>query len=369
MSYGGKMESKGKEKILYVVEAMGGGVFTYIVDLANRMCAYYEVYIAYGVRQQTPEDFLDYFDKRVHMIKVESFVRSINPKKDLAAIKEIKGIYKEIQPKIVHLHSSKAGVVGRLSISGRKARLFYTPHGYSFLMKNSNFLKRFIYIAIEKVLTLKKCRIIACSPGEYRETIKYLTKNADFIYNGIDLSKYAKNPPKEPPKTRWHQFTVYTVGRICVQKNPKQFNEIAKRLPDVRFIWIGDGELRDELTSENIGITGWTDKDTVMEISRSGDLFLLPSLWEGLPISLLEAMYNRKPCVVSNVIGNADVIQNGITGHICDTVDDFVKAIREIMEHRDEACIENAYELVRNRYNADTMCRRYIKVYNGEEAG
>ena len=55
-----------------------------------------------------------------------------------------------------------------------------------------------------------------------------------------------------------HPFTVYTLGRICYQKNPTLFNEIAEALPDVKFIWIGDGELREQLTSKNIEITGWS---------------------------------------------------------------------------------------------------------------
>ena len=78
----------------------------------------------------------------------------------------------------------------------------------------------------------------------------------------------------------------------------------------VKFVWIGDGELRDQLTSENIEITGWADRSTAIRYAVNADVFLLPSRWEGLPISLLESMYMKKACVVSNVIGNRDVIVN-----------------------------------------------------------
>ena len=60
-----------KKKILYIVEAMGGGVFTYIVDLANELVNSYDMYIAYAVRKQTPENYKDYFDKRIHLIEVK----------------------------------------------------------------------------------------------------------------------------------------------------------------------------------------------------------------------------------------------------------------------------------------------------------
>lgn len=58
---------KKKKRILFVVEAMGGGIFTYIVDLANELCKKYDMYIAYGIRRQTPKDYLDYFDPSVHL--------------------------------------------------------------------------------------------------------------------------------------------------------------------------------------------------------------------------------------------------------------------------------------------------------------
>lgn len=67
-----------KKKILYIVEAMGGGVFTYIVDLANELVNKYDMYIAYAVRKQTPKNYKDYFDKRIHLIEVKNFGRAIN---------------------------------------------------------------------------------------------------------------------------------------------------------------------------------------------------------------------------------------------------------------------------------------------------
>ena len=70
-----------KKKILYIVEAMGGGVFTYIVDLANELVNSYDMYIAYAVRKQTPQNYKDYFDKRIHLIEVKNFGRAIDPVK------------------------------------------------------------------------------------------------------------------------------------------------------------------------------------------------------------------------------------------------------------------------------------------------
>lgn len=76
---------------------MGGGVFTYIVDLANELVNKYDMYIAYAVRKQTPKNYKDYFDKRIHLIEVKNFGRAINPTKDIAAFFEVKKIAAEVK--------------------------------------------------------------------------------------------------------------------------------------------------------------------------------------------------------------------------------------------------------------------------------
>ena len=347
-----------KKKILYIVEAMGGGVFTYIVDLANELVNTYDMYIAYAVRRQTPENYKDYFDKRIHLIEVKNFGRAINLAKDIAAFFEVKRIASEIKPDIIHLHSSKAGVIGRMAFNG-KIPMFYTPHGYSFLMENCNSIKRMMYKTIEYVCAKRKCITISCSLGEHQETLK-LTTHAAYVNNGInmkELQEIIDRTEKLP-----HPFTVYTLGRICYQKNPILFNEIAKVLPDVKFVWIGDGELREELTSKNIEITGWVDRSTAIRYAVNADVFLLPSKWEGLPISLLESMYMKKVCVVSNVIGNRDVIHNGKNGFVCHKVEDFVMAIEEC-QGEESALTEQAYQDILKVYNTKVMAKQYSKKY------
>ena len=189
----------------------------------------------------------------------------------------------EIKPDVIHLHSSKAGAIGRVAFNG-KIPMFYTPHGYSFLMENYKPMKR------------------------------------------------------------------------------RMFNQIAESLPDVKFVWIGDGELREQLTSKNIEITGWADRSTAIRYAVNADVFLLPSRWEGLPISLLESMYMKKVCVVSNVIGNRDVIHNEENGFVCTKVEDFVKAIKEC-QSEDGKLVERAYQDILKMYNTKVMAEQYSRKY------
>lgn len=347
-----------KKKILYIVEAMGGGVFTYIVDLANELVNAYDMYIAYAVRKQTPKDYKDYFDKRIHLIEVKNFGRAFDPVKDIASFFEVKKIAAGVKPDVIHLHSSKAGAIGRVAFNG-KIPMFYTPHGYSFLMENYKPIKRRMFKIIESICAKRNCTTISCSVGEHQETLK-LTKRATYVNNGINMTELQEIIDKTEKVE--HPFTVYTLGRICYQKNPALFNEIAKSLPDVRFVWIGDGELREELTSKNIEITGWADRATAIRYAANADVFLLPSRWEGLPISLLESMYMKKVCVVSNVIGNRDVILNGENGYVCMKVGDFVKSIEKCRSEREELT-EQAYQDILKMYNTKVMAEQYSKKY------
>ena len=355
-----------KKKVLHIVEAFGGGVFTILVDLLNGLSQKYEIVVAYSLRTQTPENFKKYFNKNIKFIKIANFTRKIDLKKDIKALKEIRKIVKEEKPDIVHLHSSKAGILGRIGIHDKSIKMFYNPHGFSFLKLDDSKIKRFIYRAIEKGAAIinHKCTIVGCSEGEYEEA-KKLNKNSICINNGINITKLNEETKGlKERKIDYDNLKICTVGRIGYQKNPSMFNEIAKKLPNFQFTWIGDGELRDKLTAHNIIITGWKERKEVLEYLNNNDVFLLTSLWEGLPVSLLEAMYMKKICIVSNVIGNKDVIDN-TNGYVVNELNEYIKSINNIVKEKSKQknIYEKAYSDILNIYNTKIMIEEYIKNY------
>lgn len=113
-----------KKRILMVCEAFGGGVFTYVSQLCNDMVDEFDVYLAYSLRSQTPKNYTDFLDQRVHLIEMENVgVKGLtNLKSDIAAIKELRQIEKDVKPDVIHLHSSVAGGLGRLAYRGRDRR-------------------------------------------------------------------------------------------------------------------------------------------------------------------------------------------------------------------------------------------------------
>lgn len=358
--------NRNRRRILYVAEAMGGGVFTFLVGLCNELVDYYDIYVAYGIRTQTPDDFRKYFDERVHLIRVRNFERSIDPRHDLGAFVELRKIADKVKPDLIHLHSSKAGALGRWAFDGKKLPLFYTPHGYSFLMSNYNATKRLSYKMVEKLSAIRRCTTISCSEGEHKETLS-LTKNARFVNNGINVEEMQRMMDSIGSCEN-DGFIVFTLGRICYQKNPGLFNEIAEKLPDVQFVWIGDGELRDMITAPNVEVTGWMNREEALRRSMASDVFVLTSLWEGLPMSLLESMYMEKLCLVNDVIGSRDVIQTGVNGYVCRNADEFVAAIRGILEDPEKAArmTAQARKDIIEKYNTRVMAEKYREIY--EEA-
>lgn len=354
-----------KKKVLHIVESFGSGVFSFLVDLVNTTDKEFDITIAYGVREETLENFKSYFSDRVTFIKVENFTRSINPVKDIKSFFEIKKIIKKVNPDVIHLHSSKAGFVGRFAANGKKVKMLYNPHGFSFLMKNSSKIKRIIYWLLEKIGSFRKCTVVGCSQGEYEEALK-LTKNAMCINNGINIEKIENEIKNLKPKEiDFNNLKICTSGRIGFQKNPKLFNEIAEKFPNLQFTWIGDGDLRDELKSSNIQITGWKTREEVLKILNENDIFILTSLWEGLPISLLEAMYLKKICIVSNCIGNRDVIKNSQNGFVAENKNEFIKEINEINNKKYDLdkIVKQQIEDIIHEYNIKIMVEKYIKEY------
>ena len=130
------------KKIMMVCEAFGGGVFSYVSQLCNDMVENFEVYLVYSVRPQTPKDYKNFLDKRIKLIELENFGSKI---KIINTIKKLRLIEKEIEPDIIHLHSSIAGAIGRIAFKGKKNTVIYTPHGYAHILMGRNTFKCKMY--------------------------------------------------------------------------------------------------------------------------------------------------------------------------------------------------------------------------------
>lgn len=357
------------KKILMVCEAFGGGVFTYVSQLCNDMVSDFEVYLAYSLRPQTPENYKDFLDKRVHLIEVKNFSAKglTNISNDIKVIKELRAIEKKVQPDVIHLHSSVAGGIGRLAFKGKNNTVVYTPHGYAHILMGDG-AKCKMYGIMESILgKISNAITLTCCESE-DEVAKGLSKRTAYIETGVNLADLSASLDGiEPIKNE--KFTVFTLGRACVQKQPQLFNRIAELVPEARFVWIGNGELENELTAPNMEVTGWKPRKEALAMAKGADAFILCSLGEAIAMSLIENMYIKKLILVSNVMGNKSVIHDGVNGYVCDKAEDYAKRIKAAMKKFPSELPERAYQDVLEIYNTEAMKKKYIKFYNNVIAG
>ena len=354
------------KKILMVCEAFGGGVFTYVSQLCNDMADDFDVYLAFSLRPQTPQNYKDFLDPRVHLVQVKCWEDKpiTNIGNDIRVIKELRKIEEKIKPDIIHLHSSIAGGIGRIAFNGKKVPVLYTPHGYAHILMGPGVKSR-IYKRMEQILGKRDCLTLTCCESE-DEVAKTLCRNTAYIETGVNLKDLSASLDDVEP-IRSEKFTVFSLGRICTQKQPQVFNRIAELVPEARFLWIGDGELKDQLTAPNIEITGWKPRHEALAMAKGADAFVLCSLGEAIAMSLIENMYIKKLCLVSNVMGNKSVIRSSENGYVCRTAEEYAERIREAMNEFPYEITENAYQDVLSIYNTRVMREKYISLYQSME--
>lgn len=359
---------KKKIKIVQFVEAFGGGVYTYVKDLCNFLATHQsdidcEIHLIYSPNRVELDKEL--FHKEIHpevyLYEID-MQRSINLKKDWNVISETRNILKKIKPDIIHLHSAKAGVMGRFACLGLlpTKNVYYSPHGFSFVQQNISKNKVLFFKILEYSMPfLFGGTIVASGDTEY-ETAKKIGKTI-LIRNGVDFEL----PQKQYFPIENQRFTVGTIGRLTPQKNPKAFNEIASKLPHIDFVWIGNGELRQDITSDNIIVTGWVrTREELLQKINTLDLYIQVSLWEGLPIAILEAMAMKKPLLVSNVMGNKDTVDNGYNGFVYNTTEEAIEKIKLFLDKNNRIQMgNNSYTKVFEEYNKSKNFLKLIEVY------
>lgn len=354
-------------KIVHVVECFAGGVFSFLSNLTNELDKE-EYIVIYGInRDNTPSDFREKFPPNTKFIPWKNASRSLNPLKDLKALWELYIILKKINDiDIIHLHSSKAGFLGRIVsfLLGKSKKTIYTPHAISFLRLDVSPKKRKIFIWMEKFASFFGGKIVACSQSEKEAIEEQGIKNVTFINNGIKPLKIEKK------ENISNKITIISVGRLSIQKNPKLFNDIALEFvnnSNIQFIWCGDGELRVELTSPNIKYTGWIERKKLENYLSNADIYLSTSLWEGLPLSVLEAMSIGLPVVLSDCVGNRDLVEdNGFLysrkNEACNILKDLIKNNKKIIFYGDKS-----KKIFLRKFELKLMQKQYYFLYKNNK--
>jgi glycosyltransferase involved in cell wall biosynthesis len=268
--------------------------------------------------------------------------RPIRPWKDLFSLIEIFRYIKANRISIVHTHSSKAGILGRLAAKFAGVRhIIHTVHGWSFNDCQSYLLRK-IFIWLERSMAKFSSRIIVVCRADREKGLKNSIGRAEkysLIHYGINYEDFsagnlrARQGLGVGPRAQ----VITNISCFKPQKAPLDFIKLAaslaKDFPEARFILVGDGQLRPRIEKavsrmgleKKVILVGW--RRDIAQILAATDIFVLNSLWEGMPVCVLEAMLSSLPVVGTATGGIMEIVRDGKTGFLVSSRD--IRQMRE----------------------------------------
>ena len=319
-------------KILYVItKGNWGGAQKYVFDIATHLPqSEFETVVACGQGDILPTKLTE---AKIRVIPLLALGRDVHILQDTLAFFRLIKLYKKERPDVVHLNSSKVGGLGALAarIAGIK-KIVFTVHGFAFNEQRPVWQKKLI--TFMSWLTIVLCTdVIFISKTEYEQACCWLgvRNKAKLIYNGIETPHFLPRTEarttlaeniKEPVALFENKTIIGTVAELTENKGLHVALEAVKDIPNVMYIIIGQGELQAKLKasaitlglSKKVFFTGFI-KDASL-LLKAFDLFLLPSLKEGVPYVLLEAGFAGVPVIATNVGGVGEIVRNKSTGFI-----------------------------------------------------
>lgn len=283
----------------------------------------------------------------INVVVIKELVRSIHPIKDFVAVRKIARLLQEISPDLIHLHSSKAGIVGRIAAKLAGVPAVFTAHGWAFT-EGVSLSRRLIALPLEKVMAYCSEKIICVSDYDKRLALNYKIASPDklvTIHNGIPPAIKESDKDNAAKLQTLLSFDKNTVACVMVARFSEQkdhrtllkaFSMINSDI-SLKLFLIGQGpfldatqELAKELgISERVHFMG--PRTDVEQLLPYFNIFLLITNYEGFPISILEAMRVGLPVIATNVGGVNEAVVNGETGFTVPRGD--ANAIKNHLEH------------------------------------
>jgi glycosyltransferase involved in cell wall biosynthesis len=327
-----------KQKILYVITQGGpwGGAQKYVLDLAIEAQKYFEVAIAVG-EKNGPDDLQKNATRAgIKIIQLEHLGRSIKPIEDLKSAYELKGLFLSFSPDIIHLNSSKAGILGSIAHQLTKSsttRLVYTAHGWVF-KEPIGFIRKTLYSILESKTAKAKDKIIVLSQEDASTAKKIGIPESKIYTQPLHIQKPKNTYSKNQAKTRLCEIMNCSIsatmapwiGTIANCFPTKGLDILLKSLANevslnrAHVFIIGDGPERKELeklakklnVSDRVHFAGF--QNDAQSYLPAFDIFVLPSRKEGLPYAIIEAIAAKIPVVSTMVGGIPELIKNNESG-------------------------------------------------------
>ncbi|MBE9015037.1 glycosyltransferase family 4 protein [Chroococcidiopsidales cyanobacterium LEGE 13417] len=333
-------------KIALIVESCLTGVGSHVCMICNNLAKNHEVHLLYSSARADAsfqKELLHFSNIGVRLQEIQ-MSRSINLVSDWKTIQAISNYIRENGSfDIIHCHSSKAGVTGRIAsiLNGMSHKTLYTPNGLATLSTEAVGFKALLIWLAELLLGYLACqKVIAVSQDEQAymlKTFKFNSNKVKVIENGISLLR-----PSRPRQVVRQELGIPDdalvfgfTGRLTYQKNPELLLKAFHNLnhPQSYLLFVGTGELLDTLkqtTNPRVIFTG--ERTDVPNLLNVFDVFVLPSRYEGLSLSAMEAMAASLPIICTRTFGASDLIIEGVNGFIVESenVTELVDVMRKL---------------------------------------
>lgn len=298
--------------------------------------------------------------------------RRISPRDDWQAVFALKKLLTSLKPDVLSCHSTKAGILGRISGALARCPTLFTAHGYVFT-GGVPALHRLFYWLIELAVRPITKRVICVSESDRRLALRARVARPDrvsTVYNGMpDLPVAPNRKPKNNEACR-----IIMVARFCSQKDHALLIRALSNLTDPpwHLTFVGGGDSSNIATlisklglSSRIDILG--ERHDVDALLLQSDIFVLASNWEGLPRSIIEAMRSSIPVIASNVGGVSELVEQGVSGFLVPRGDapSLTKALQQLIGNR-ALCEQmgNAGRLrFSNHFTFNAMLAKTVGIY------
>ncbi len=339
---------KSKVRIAHVLHSVGGVDVSVRLIVNNLNSDLFENTIIHG-KHDTHEPFLNNKGLAVTEFRT-NIIRNISLFQDVKSILDTIRYLKKNPHDLIHAHSAKGGVIGKIAGMFLGIKTIYTPQAFSYL-SSQNKTKRFLFLCIERMLANKNGILLASSGSEQQRAlteVKYKPQNTAVFANCIEPIQTIS--PLTINKT-WPDEYICTVGRPSYQKNIEMMiqavYEIRKTHP-IHLVVMGVGHHVGQLESVKnrikkldlstaVTLLDWTARTDVFNIISQSKFYLSTARYEGMPYSVIESLSLSKPCVVTDCDGNRDLIQDGYNGYVVnqDDLAGFVEKVNVLLSNAD----------------------------------
>jgi len=341
-----------------------GGTARYITELVEKIP---DSAIATGFTQGL--EIEDPVVSHLPVFRISSLGRKVSPVADFKAWQELRKVIKTVKPEIVHTHTFKAGLIGRL-VGGKQKRI-HTFHGHLLFDSTFSATQKKGIITIERLLAKRTDLLISVGQNvgeELRSLHIGKGKNWVSIAPGVaEFPSHNKSKSREKLGIKNTDLIVGWMARITRVKNPMLLIKIANSLPHIHFVMAGGGDMYESVKTaapRNVELIGWANAELFWSAI---DIAISTSENEGMPIALIEAQLAGVPVIATDVGSTSEVIVNGVTGILARTdADEITLALSKLISDnvlRDKMGLD-AQLHAKKVFSPKRMTDKHVEIYN-----